>query len=218
MAEKKVSSVVIRRLPRYYRYLGDLLFSGVTRISSRELSQLMNVTASQIRQDLNCFGGFGQQGYGYNVEFLYNEIGDILGIHKGRTMVIVGAGNLGMAIAGYANFKKRGFTVVGLFDHNPDLFNKEVNNIKVMPSSNLEQFLIDNSVDIAVLTMPKESVQEVLPIIRDKVKGIWNFSHTEIPQEDGLCVENVHLSDSLMTLSCKIGRVELSSKKTKRKK
>ncbi len=210
MSDKKVSSVVIRRLPRYYRYLGDLLSSGIARISSKELSSLMNVTASQIRQDLNCFGGFGQQGYGYNVEYLYNEIGDILGIHKGRTMVIVGAGNLGMSIAGYANFKKRGFAVIGLFDRNPELYGTKVNDIEVMPVENLPDFLNTNDVDIAVLTMPKESVQEILPVIKEKVKGIWNFSHKEIPQENGLCVENVHLSDSLMTLSCKIGRAELS--------
>ncbi len=215
MAEKKVSSVVIRRLPRYYRYLGDLLSEGVNRISSKELSSLMNVTASQIRQDLNCFGGFGQQGYGYNVEYLYNEIGDILGIHKGRSLVIVGAGNLGMSIAGYANFKKRGFTVKALFDRNPNLHGIKVNEAEVYPVETLEKFLTENSIDIAVLTMPKESVQEVLPLIKDKVKGIWNFSHTEIPQENGLSVENVHLSDSLMTLSCKIGRAELQ-KKTKK--
>jgi len=215
MSEKKVSSVVIRRLPRYYRYLGDLLSSGITRVSSKELSDLMSVTASQIRQDLNCFGGFGQQGYGYNVEYLYNEIGDILGIHKGRTMVIVGTGNLGMSIAGYANFKKRGFTVIGLFDRNPALHGVKVNDVEVMPVEMLEDFLVNNDVDIAVLTMPKESVQEVLPVIKDKVKGIWNFSHKEIPQENGLCVENVHLSDSLMTLSCKIGRAELDKKQKK---
>ena len=215
MSDKKVSSVVIRRLPRYYRYLGDLLSSGITRVSSKELSTLMNSTASQIRQDLNCFGGFGQQGYGYNVEYLYNEIGDILGIHKGRTMVIVGTGNLGMSIAGYANFKKRGFTVIGLFDRNPALYGTKVNDVEVMPVEKLEKFLVNNEVDIAVLTMPKESVQEVLPVIKDKVKGIWNFSHKEIPQENGLCVENVHLSDSLMTLSCKIGRAELDKKEKK---
>ena len=213
MAEhKKVSSVVIRRLPRYYRYLGDLLAKGIKRISSKELSELMNVTASQIRQDFNCFGGFGQQGYGYNVEYLYNEISDILGIRKGRSMIIVGTGNLGMSIAGYSNFKKRGFNLIGLFDHNPDLFGKEVNGVKIEPVTELESFLHNHNVDIAVLTMPKESVQEVLPIIKGNVKGIWNFSHKEIPQENGLSVENVHLSDSLMTLSCKIGRNEKSGK------
>ena len=213
MAEhKKVSSVVIRRLPRYYRYLGDLLAKGIKRISSKELSELMNVTASQIRQDFNCFGGFGQQGYGYNVEYLYNEISDILGIRRGRSMIIVGTGNLGMSIAGYSNFKKRGFNLVGLFDHNPALYGKEVSGIKIEPVTELESFLRNHNVDIAVLTMPKESVQEVLPVIRGNVKGIWNFSHKEIPQEDGLSVENVHLSDSLMTLSCKIGRNEKSGK------
>ncbi|MBQ3053699.1 MAG: redox-sensing transcriptional repressor Rex [Clostridia bacterium] len=206
--DKKVSSVVIRRLPRYYRYLGDLLSAGIVRISSKELSRMMNVTASQIRQDFNCFGGFGQQGYGYNVEYLYNEISEILGIHKGRNMIIVGTGKLGMSIAGYGNFKKRGFNIIGLFDHNPDLYGVSVNGIEVMPVTELEKFLDTHSVDIAVLTMPKESVQEVLPAIKGKVKGIWNFSHKEIPTEKGLAVENVHLSDSLMTLSCKIGRME----------
>ena len=213
MAENnKVSSVVIRRLPRYYRYLGDLLSAGTKRISSKELSELMNVTASQIRQDFNCFGGFGQQGYGYNVEYLYNEISDLLGIRKGRTMVIVGTGNLGMSIAGYANFKKRGFSIIGLFDHNPQLYGKEINGVKIQPVTDLEGFLTSHNVDIAVLTMPKESVREVLPIIKGRVKGIWNFSHTEIPQDSALSVENVHLSDSLMTLSCKIARNELKNK------
>ncbi|MDP4119245.1 MAG: redox-sensing transcriptional repressor Rex [Bacillota bacterium] len=214
---KKVSSVVIRRLPRYYRYLGDLLSNGVTRISSKDLSNFMNVTASQIRQDFNCFGGFGQQGYGYNVEYLYNEISGILGIQKGRTMIIVGTGNLGMSIAGYANFKKRGFTIVGLFDHNPDLYGKVVSGVEIMPITQLQEFLERKSVDIAVLTMPKESVQEILPYIKGRVKGIWNFSHKEILSDDGLAVENVHLSDSLMTLSCKIGRIELEKNKKKDK-
>ncbi len=211
--EKKVSSVVIRRLPRYYRYLGDLLSNGIKRISSKELSEMMSVTASQIRQDFNCFGGFGQQGYGYNVEYLYNEISTILGINKGRTMVIVGTGNLGMSIANYANFKKRGFTLVGLFDHNPNLYGMIVNGVEVMPVDRLESFLEENSVDIAVFTMPKESVHEVLPAVKGKVKGIWNFSHKEIEAEEGLAIENVHLSDSLMTLSCKIGRIELKENK-----
>lgn len=211
---KKVSSVVIRRLPRYYRYLGDLLSSGITRVSSKELSELMGATASQVRQDLNCFGGFGQQGYGYNVEYLYNEIGGILGLDKGRTMIIVGAGNLGMSIAGYDNFKKRGFRLVGLFDHNPNLYGVTVKGVEVMPVEKLSEFLEENQVDIAVFTMPKESVHEVLPAVKSKVKGIWNFSHKEIPPDEGLAVENVHLSDSLMTLSCKIGRME-NQKKTK---
>ena len=207
-----VSEAVIRRLPRYFRYLRLLMREGKMRVSSGELADMMHITASQIRQDLNCFGGFGQQGYGYNVEYLYNEISDLLGIRKGRTMVIVGTGNLGMSIAGYANFKKRGFSIIGLFDHNPQLYGKEINGVKIQPVTDLEGFLTSYNVDIAVLTMPKESVREVLPIIKGRVKGIWNFSHTEIPQDSALSVENVHLSDSLMTLSCKIGRNELKNK------
>lgn len=203
--QKKVSAVVIRRLPRYYRYLGELLSGGITRISSKELSERMGVTASQIRQDLNCFGGFGQQGYGYNVEYLYTEISKILGVENGRTMIIIGAGNLGRAIAGYANFAKRGFRLLALFDSNPALIGQTVGNMTVYGMNDLEGFLRSHKVDIAVLTIPRAAAQPVTERLAGTgIRGIWNFSHMEVTPPPGMCVENVHLSDSLMTLSCNI--------------
>lgn len=206
---KPVSSVVIRRLPRYYRYLSELLANEVTRISSKELSIKMRVTASQIRQDLNCFGGFGQQGYGYNVASLHNEIGQILGVEGGRTMIIIGIGNLGKAIAGYNSFSKRGFILKGLFDTSPDVVGKTVSGIEVRNSSEIEEFVTNNKIDIGVLTIPKSNAQEVADrLISAGIKGIWNFAHMEINAPENIALENVHLSDSLMTLSCKIGRIK----------
>lgn len=208
-SSKKVSSVVIRRLPRYYRYLGELLTSGITRISSKELSARMGVTASQIRQDLNCFGGFGQQGYGYNVEYLHKEMGKILGLSVGKTMIIIGAGNLGRAIAGYTSFERRGFKLMALFDNNPDLFGKEISkNVTIHSTDELESYVSANGIDIAVLTLPKQYAQEITERLAScGIKGIWNFSHMEISAPKGIVVENVHMSDSLMTLSCKIERL-----------
>ena len=158
---KKVPAVVIKRLPRYYRYLGELLKQDIKRISSGALSQKMNVTASQIRQDFNYFGGFGQQGYGYNVEYLYSEIGKILGLNDGDTMIIVGAGNLGRALASHSNFEKRGFKLVGIFDNNPNIIGSLVNGVRVTDVRELEKFLAENRVDIAILTTPKKAVQEL---------------------------------------------------------
>lgn len=207
--QKKVSAVVIRRLPRYYRYLGELLSGGITRISSKELSERMGVTASQIRQDLNCFGGFGQQGYGYNVEYLYTEISKILGVENGRTMIIIGAGNLGRAIAGYANFAKRGFRLLALFDNNPALIGQTAGNMTVYGMHELEGFLRSHAVDIAVLTIPRAAAQQVTERLAGTgIRGIWNFSHMEVTPPPGMCVENVHLSDSLMTLSCNIEQMQ----------
>ena len=202
---ENVSLSVIRRLPRYYRFLGDLLKNGVHRISSRELSQKMGVTASQIRQDLNCFGGFGQQGYGYNVEYLYNEIGKILGLNDGDTMIIVGAGNLGRALASHSNFEKRGFKLVGVFDNNENIIGSTINGVKVMDVRNLEDFLANNRVDIAILTTPKRAVQEVAErLVKGGVMGLLNFSYAELSLPHGVAVENVHISDPMMTLSYKI--------------
>ena len=207
--QKKVSAVVIRRLPRYYRYLGELLSAGITRISSKELSEKMGVTASQIRQDLNCFGGFGQQGYGYNVEFLYTEISKILGVENGRSMIIIGAGNLGRAIAGYANFAKRGFRLLALFDNNPALVQQTVGSLSVYSMNELERFLKTHHVDIAVLTIPRAAAQQVTDQLANTgIRGIWNFSHMEVVPPPGICVENVHLSDSLMTLSSNIEQMQ----------
>ena len=156
MDDKNISQAVVARLPRYYRYLGDLRGSGIERISSQDLSKLMNVTASQIRQDFNNFGGFGQQGYGYNVEYLYNEIAKILGLNEKHNLIIIGAGNLGQALANYMNFERRGFIVKGIFDKNPDLYGKELRGIVVQPVEKIEDFVRENAIDIAVLTIPKD--------------------------------------------------------------
>lgn len=202
MDNKKVSKVVVRRLPRYYRYLSDLKAEGIERISSRELADRMSVTASQIRQDLNCFGGFGQQGYGYNVEVLHAKLGEILGLDKKHKTVIIGAGNLGHAIANYSGFRKRGFHVVGIFDNNPEICGTEINGIKVSHIDEMENELKRLKPDIAVLTLPKEHAQEMSDkVCKLGIRGIWNFSYMELRVPEGIEVENVHLIDSLMTLS-----------------
>ena len=203
--EKQISRAVIARLPRYYRYLGELLEDGVERISSNELSQRMHVTASQIRQDLNNFGGFGQQGYGYNVKHLYAEIAKILGIDRQHNLVIIGAGNLGQAIANYANFEKRGFVIKGMFDINPRLIGLVVRGIEIRGVEDLEQFIRDNDVQIAALTIPKTKAPEIADrVIRAGVKGIWNFAHVDLTVPDDVVVENVHLSESLMRLCYRV--------------
>lgn len=203
--EKKISLAVIKRLPRYYRYLGDLLDNGIMRISSKDLSSRMNVTASQIRQDLNNFGCFGQQGYGYNVELLYEEIKKILGLDKTYNLVIIGAGNIGQALVNYVNFQRRGFNFIGIFDVNPRLIGINIRGLEIMDVDCLESFLKENNVDIAVLTLPKNNAVKVAKIIEEcGVKGIWNFSHVDLNTKEDVKVENVHLTDSLMTLSYKL--------------
>lgn len=202
---KKVPAIVIKRLPRYYRYLGELLKQDVKRISSNALSDKMNVTASQIRQDFNYFGGFGQQGYGYNVEYLYSEIGDILGLNAGYTTVIVGAGNLGRALASHDTFEKRGFKLVGIFDNDKSVIGTIINGIEVTSVDLLESFLSNHHVDIGILTVPKTAVFETSErLVKNGVKGLMNFSYTELNFDKDIAVENVHLSDPLMTLSYKI--------------
>lgn len=202
---KKVPAVVIRRLPRYYRYLGELMKQGITRISSNALSQKMNVTASQIRQDFNYFGGFGQQGYGYNVESLHKEIGDILGLNDGDTLIIVGAGNLGRALANHSTFEKRGFKLIGIFDNDRRIVGSTINGIKVSSTDELESFVKDNRVDIAILTLPKAAVQETAErLAAAGVKGLLNFAYTELNLPQDIAVSNVHLSDPLMFLSYEI--------------
>ena len=209
MVKNSISKAVIGRLPRYYRYLGEIMESGVERISSGELSKKMNVTASQIRQDLNNFGGFGQQGYGYNVKYLYVEIGKILGVDKLHYMIIIGAGNLGRALANYANFEKRGFVLIGLFDKNPKLIGKKVRGIAVQSMKNLEEFAKDNKIDIATLAIPKtEAVKVAEKLAECGVSAIWNFAHTDLNLPKNIVVENVHLSESLMQLSYNLARTE----------
>ena len=199
---KEISQAVIRRLPRYYRYLGELLDEGVERISSNDLSHRMKVTASQIRQDLNNFGGFGQQGYGYNVEYLYTEIGKILGLDTIHPMIILGAGNLGQALANYGDFEKRGFRLVGIFDVNPVLEGISVRGIEIQMISRLPEFMKENQVEIAILTLPKNKAKEMAKIlIENGIKAIWNFAHTDLDAPEDVIVENVHLSESLMALS-----------------
>ena len=202
MEAKQISKAVIKRLPRYYRYLGELLEDNVERISSNDLSKKMRVTASQIRQDLKNFGGFGQQGYGYNVKYLYTEIGKILGLDTVHPMIIVGAGNLGQALANYVEFEKRGFKLVGIFDVNPVLEGIAVRGIEIQMISDLPFFLKENNVEIAILTLPKNKAIDMADIlIENGIKAIWNFAHVDLDTPDGVIVENVHLSESLMTLS-----------------
>lgn len=199
---KEISRAVIKRLPRYYRYLGELMEEGVERISSRELSERMKVTASQIRQDLNHFGGFGQQGYGYNVEHLYNEIAAILGLTHTNRMIIIGAGNLGQALANYGNFERRGFVTEALFDVNPEIVGKTVRGIPVLSLEELESFLATHEVEIATLAIPKaEAVKVAKRLVDSGIRAIWNFAHTDLDLPEDVVVENVHLSESLMRLS-----------------
>jgi len=206
---KEISQAVIGRLPRYFRYLGELKDQGVERVSSQELSGIMNVTASQIRQDFNNFGGFGQQGYGYNVEYLYTEIGKILGLNKTHHLIIVGAGNLGQALANYMNFERRGFIFTGLFDINPNLYGKKIRGMEVRPMEEMADFVRRNNVDIAVLTIPKTGAVDVAARLTEVgIKAIWNFAHVDLAVPKGVQVENVHLSDSLMRLSYMIDRYE----------
>lgn len=205
MEEREISKAVVKRLPRYYRYLGGLLENKVERISSNELSSQMNVTASQIRQDLNNFGGFGQQGYGYNVKYLYTEIGKILGLDKTYNMIIVGGGNLGQALANYVKFEKRGFRVIGIFDVNPRLSGVSVRGIPILMINELESFLKENQVDIAALTLPAAGAEQVAPVLLENgVTAFWNFAHTDLHLPKDVIVEHVHLSESLMQLSYRL--------------
>ena len=205
-AEKvTVSQTVIRRLPRYFRYLRELIRQGKTRISSGELSDMMGVTASQIRQDLNCFGGFGQQGYGYNVNYLYTRICDLLGVGAGIRAVIVGAGDLGRALVRAPMFEKRGVDIVAMFDVDPQLIGRSVGGVSIRNVSELESFCEKNFVDMAVLTLPKEHAEEVATrLIACGVRGLWNFTSKEIDTDGDVVVENVHLGDSLMILNYQI--------------
>ena len=201
-----ISQAVIRRLPRYYRYLRELITQGKMRISSGELADLMNVTASQIRQDLNCFGGFGQQGYGYNVNYLFTRISEILGVGEGYKAIIIGAGDLGRALVHLSMFEKRGVDIVGMIDSGEGMVGREVAGVYIHSMDELESFVQKNKVDIAVLTLPKEKVKEVADrLVACGIKGLWNYMGVELeyPNED-VIIENVHLGDSLMILNYKI--------------
>lgn len=201
--ECKVSLTVIRRLPKYYRYLGELLNKGINRISSQELSKLTGFTASQIRQDLNNFGGFGQQGYGYNVEELHRQVGKILGLDRDYNTVIAGSGNLGQAVANYKGFEDAGFKVLSLFDKNPKLIGLKIREVEIRDVDLMEQFIKDNDVEIGIITTPKENAQDIADIFikSERIKGIWNFAPADLKVPEHIVVENVHLNESLFTLS-----------------
>lgn len=207
METRKISQAVIRRLPRYYRYLSELLEDGVERISSNDLSKRMKLTASQIRQDLNNFGGFGQQGYGYNVKYLHTEIGKILGLENKHNFIIVGAGNLGQALANYSHFENQGFILKGIFDVNPTLRGMSIRDVPVRMMSEMKDFIKENNIEIAVLTIPKECAIDVAKDLVDAgIQAIWNFAHVDLNVPDNVIVESVHLSESLMRLSFNISR------------
>lgn len=201
--QNAISASVIKRLPRYYRFLAELLKQNVIRISSRELSEKMNLTASQIRQDLNCFGGFGQQGYGYNVSELYEEIGKILGVDKCFKTILIGAGNLGKAIAIHMNFETKGCKLIGVFDKNEKLENEKLAGTTIKNTSEIETFCSENHPDIAILCIPKTAAQEITDeLISLGIKAFWNFSHYDLKiNYKDVIVENVHLGDSLLTLT-----------------
>lgn len=208
MAEKKISSAVVKRLPRYYRYLSELLEQGIDRISSGELSKQMKVTASQIRQDFNNFGGFGQQGYGYNVAYLKDEIGKILGLDRNYHVIILGAGNLGHALANYAGFEKRGFVVSGVFDIDEKKIGTKIGQVEVMDMKFLRDFMKDHPVDIVALTLPRsQAVSVAKDLVSLGVSAFWNFAAVDLNLPGDIAVENVHLAESLMRLSYNISNL-----------
>lgn len=212
MKKEKISSAVIRRLPRYYRYLNDLHNSGTVRVSSETLARSMGLTASQIRQDLSCFGGFGQQGYGYNVERLRSEVADILGMNENHTVVILGAGNLGRALIENFHFRDSGFRLVAAFDVDPVLVGTRLGGVPVYHIDMLETYMKEHTVDVAVLTVPAAVAKEsAMTLMRCGVAGIWNFTNVELPKtpDTGVKVENVHFADSLLTLSYMISEENL---------
>ena len=205
----QVSVPVIKRLPRYHRYLEELKNLGIVRISSKELSVRMGLTASQIRQDFNCFGGFGQQGYGYNIEQLYNEIGNILGINNRSKAILIGAGNLGHAIATHLNFKNKGFDLISIFDNNPEVVGTTVGGLTVLSSDDLEEFCKKEHPEIAILCIPAEyAAENADKLVSLGIKGFWNFTQYDLVRRyENIAVENVHLGDSLMTLCYQINEI-----------
>ncbi len=202
MKDKNISVAVIRRLPKYHRYLKEMLDNDIKRISSKELSKMIGFTASQIRQDLNNFGGFGQQGYGYNVEDLYNEIGKILGLTRQYNVVIVGAGNLGQALANYSSFDRLGFKLQAMFDVNPKVIGLKINNVEVLDMDNFEKFVEDHNIEIVYICTSRDGAQDVADKIqKTKVKAIWNFAPVDLKIKSNIIVENIHLIDNLLTVS-----------------
>lgn len=205
MKERKVSEAVIHRLPKYYRYLQELQKKGIERISSSELAEEMGLNASQIRQDFNCFGGFGQQGYGYHIDNLLSEIQAILGLNKPYKLVLMGAGNMGHAIANYRGFQQEGFEVAAIFDHNPVLVGEEINGVKIQHADEVETYLAENVADIGIICTPKENAQAVCDrLVFGGIRAIWNFAPVDIENEKAV-IENVHLSDFLYILTYRLG-------------
>ena len=206
MSSNIISDSVIKRMPRYYRFLGELKAAGMTRISSRELSERMGLTASQIRQDLNCFGGFGQQGYGYNIELLQSEIGHILGLDKPKTAILIGIGNLGRAVTMHINFESKGFKLIGLFDSKESLVGQVIKNLPIRSTNTIDEFCKENLPDAAILCIPKNAAMVMADqLVGLGIKGFWNFSHYDLALKyPGVKVENVHFGDSLMTLSYRL--------------
>ena len=205
---RHISDLVIKRLPRYYHFLGDLKSQNINRISSRELAERMGLTASQIRQDLNCFGGFGQQGYGYNVGQLHDEIGHILGLDRKQKAILVGVGNLGRAIANHIRFEQLGFQLIGIFDRKESLTGQIIRNLPVRNTSVMDEFCRENLPAVAILCIPKEDAMPIAEqLIKLGVRGFWNFSHEDIAvAHPEVKVENVHFGDSLMTLRYRINQ------------
>jgi redox-sensing transcriptional repressor len=202
MKEKNISLAVIRRLPKYHRYLKEMLDNDIKRISSKELSKVIGFTASQIRQDLNNFGGFGQQGYGYNVEDLYEEIGKILGLTRDYNVIIVGAGNLGQALANYSSFGRLGFKLKAMFDINPKIVGLTIKDIQVLDMDTFEAFVNENDIEIVYICTNRDGAQDVADrIAKTNVKAIWNFAPVDLKVPEDVVVENVHLIDNLLTLS-----------------
>lgn len=209
-SKRQISMAVVRRLPKYQRYLFDLIQNGVDRISSKELSKRIGFTASQIRQDLNNFGDFGQQGYGYNVKDLYYEINKIIGLNATYSTIIVGAGNLGQALANYINFEKMGFKLIALFDKNPKLIGIKIRDIEILDIDKLDEFIRSNKVDIGIICTPKSQAQKVADfMIKLGITAIWNFAPVDLIVPENVVVENVHLSESLLTLAYRINEPKL---------
>lgn len=198
---KKIPDIVIKRLPIYYRFLTNLHQMGISRVSSTDLGKKMGITSSQVRQDFFNFGSFGLQGYGYDVDQLRQEIGSILGLDTVRTMIIVGAGHLGQALARHSAFEKDGYSVVGVFDINPHLIGEKIRDVEIQHVNKITDFVAQNKVDIAVITVPRTYAKDVADLVTGLgIKGIWNFTSVKLTVPDDVAVENIHLSDSLMTL------------------
>lgn len=212
--KSRVSEAVIRRLPKYYRYLQEMDRIGIQRISSKELSKRMGLTASQIRRDFNCFGGFGQQGYGYNVSELYQQIKRILGLNEQYNVIIAGAGNLGQALANYSGFEKEGFNIKALFDVNPRLIGLSIRGIQIYDIDKMKDYIIENNIEIGIICTPKEKVQEIAnQMVEAGIKSIWNFAPVDVEAPETVVVENVHLSDSLYVLAYKMNEMKEEGKK-----